>query len=60
MARAAFVCLLFGWGISGALELDTARLEQVAASRYGAKGAHAVAAWLQLLQADTALPKRTS
>ncbi|ARP81369.1 transglutaminase [Bordetella genomosp. 8] len=55
LARAAFFCLLFGWGISGALELDTARLEQVAASRYGSKGAHAVATWLQLLQADTAL-----
>jgi len=54
-ARAAFFCLLFGWGISGALELDTARLEQVAASRYGSKGAHAVAAWLQLLQDDSAL-----
>ncbi|CAM3548217.1 Transglutaminase [Bordetella sputigena] len=57
LVRAAFFCLLFGWGISGALELDTARLEQVAASRYGSKGAHAVAAWLQLLQADTALPE---
>lgn len=55
LARAAFFCLLFGWGISGALELDTARLEQVAASRYGSKGAHAVAAWLQLLQDDGAL-----
>ncbi|AOB33592.1 transglutaminase [Bordetella sp. H567] len=47
--------MLFGWGISGALELDSARLEQVAASRYGGKGAHAVAAWLQLLQDDAAL-----
>jgi predicted transglutaminase-like cysteine proteinase len=54
-ARAAFFCLAFGWGISGALELDTARLEQVAASRYGSRGAHAVDAWLQLLQEDAAL-----
>jgi predicted transglutaminase-like cysteine proteinase len=57
-ARAAFFFLLFGWGISGALELDTARLEQVAASRYGSRGAQAVAAWLQLLQDDGALSEQ--
>jgi predicted transglutaminase-like cysteine proteinase len=56
--RAAFFCLLFGWGISGALELDNSRLEQVAASRYGARGAKAVEAWLRMLQDDAALSEQ--
>ncbi|ARP90975.1 transglutaminase [Bordetella genomosp. 9] len=55
LARAAFFCLVFGWGWSGALELDAARVEQAAATRYGAKGARVVHAWLQLLQEDAAL-----
>ncbi|ALM83283.1 transglutaminase-like cysteine peptidase [Bordetella sp. N] len=48
----ALICLVCGWGMSAALELDSHRLESLAASRYGAKGSERVAAWLQLLQED--------
>ncbi|OWT79864.1 MULTISPECIES: transglutaminase-like cysteine peptidase [unclassified Achromobacter] len=48
----ALICLVCGWGMSGALELDSHKLESLAASRYGAKGAERVASWLQLLQED--------
>jgi len=57
--RAAFalcwmtlLCLVCGWGMSVALELDSHKLEALAASRYGAKGGERVTAWLQLLQED--------
>ncbi|MFC4274373.1 transglutaminase-like cysteine peptidase [Achromobacter aloeverae] len=48
----ALIFLVCGWGMSAALELDTQRLQSLAASRYGARGGERVAAWLQLLQDD--------
>ncbi len=54
---AALICLVCGWGMSAALELDTHRLQSLAASKYGPRGAERVAAWLQLLQDDRDLPE---
>ncbi|OZI29803.1 transglutaminase [Bordetella genomosp. 10] len=46
------LCLVGGWSLSGALELDSQKLVKLAASRYGARGEQAVEAWLKVLQDD--------
>ena len=58
LARTAFFCLVFGWGISAALEIDASRLEGMAASRYGSHGKQAIGEWLQLLQRAAGEPEQ--
>ncbi|AOB38257.1 transglutaminase [Bordetella parapertussis] len=53
LALAALLSLACGWGGVHALDVDTGKLQSLAASRYGARGARAVDDWLQLLRNDT-------
>lgn len=50
LCRLALLCLVCIWGGSFALEINADKLQSLSASRYGAKGAKAVASWLQLLR----------
>ena len=50
LCRLVLLCLACVWGGSFALEVSTDRLQSLAASRYGAKGAKSVGSWLQLLR----------
>jgi predicted transglutaminase-like cysteine proteinase len=52
------LCLACWWSTTPALEIDSAHLEQLAHTRYGAKGAKAVGEWLQLLQDDKAFSEQ--
>ncbi|WAI82352.1 MULTISPECIES: transglutaminase-like cysteine peptidase [Achromobacter] len=50
LCRLVLLCLACVWGGSFALELSSERLQSLAASRYGAKGAKSVGNWLQLMR----------
>ena len=50
LCRLALLCLVCIWGGSFALEINADKLQSLSASRYGPKGAKAVASWLQLLR----------
>jgi len=57
-SRAALLCAVCIWSASIALELQADRLQQLAQSRYGAHGAQAAGAWLDLLRSAATLPER--
>lgn len=46
----ALLGLVFVWSASQAIEIDSEKLQKLAASRYGAKGARAIDNWLGLLR----------
>ena len=58
LCRLALLCLACVWGGSFALEVSSDRLQSLAASRYGAKGAKSVGNWLQLLRNPAAPQER--
>ncbi|MGY6273680.1 transglutaminase-like cysteine peptidase [Achromobacter denitrificans] len=58
LCRWVLLCLACAWSGSSALEIDTGRLQSLAASRYGAKGARTVGSWLELLRAPAPVQER--
>jgi len=57
VARAALFCAVCAWSASIALELQADRLLQLAQSRYGARAAESVGAWLRLMRDAPGLPE---
>lgn len=58
LARWALLCLVCWWSGSFALEINAEKLQSLAASRYGSRGAHSVEQWLQMLRTNTALQEK--
>lgn len=54
----ALLGLVCWWGGSFAIEVDAVKLQNLSASRYGAKGAKSVASWLQFLRNPPAALER--
>ncbi|WP_144633310.1 transglutaminase-like cysteine peptidase [Bordetella genomosp. 13] len=51
LSRWTLLCLALHCGVGYALDVDAQKLQSLSASRYGARGAQAVADWLRLLRA---------
>ena len=60
LCRLALLCLACIWGGSFALEINADKLQSLSASRYGPKGAKAVANWLHCCAARCRRPSATS
>src|SRR5690606_24892821 len=58
LGRAALLCAACAWSVGLALELQAGRLTELAQSRYGARAAQSVGAWLDLLRDGAGLPER--